>query len=181
MEEWRPVVDYEGLYEVSNTGKIRIKENNGQNCKEISTAVLQRGYPTVILNKDGVKIREKVYRIVAKAFLPNPLNKKIVKHKNKIKTDDNADNLEWVTDTESKCGIYKRCHIRARKPILQIKDGIVVNEHESIIAAGQSIVQEYKRMGFPITMTPEKNIVNAVKNGKYAYGYTWEYKDKRTK
>ena len=175
MEEWRPVIGYEGLYEVSNTGKVRAKENKEQDWIELSTAVLMRGYPTILLNKNGIKKREKVHRLVAKAFIPNPLNKRVVEHKNKIKEDNSAENLEWVDDVD-KHDVYRTCHANARKPILQIKGGVVLNEYESIFIAGKSIAKEYEKLGLPIPKVPETPIGIAAKKGTYAYGYQWKYK-----
>ena len=96
-EEWKPVRDFEGLYEVSNTGKVR----NRKNGYELSKFQNRFGYITVCLNKDGKVIQQKVHRLVAEAFIPNPGNKPQVNHKNGNKADNTVGNLEWVNQSEN--------------------------------------------------------------------------------
>lgn len=109
MEEiWRPVVDYEGRYEVSNLG--RVKSLNWHRLGEerlMSPSINGRGYRTVVLTKNGTGGTKSVHRIVAKAFISNPNNLPCVNHKNENKLDNfvyvNEDgsvdlvksNLEW--------------------------------------------------------------------------------------
>lgn len=113
-EEWRPVVGYEGLYEVSNHGRVR---SFGRYRRGINDS--KRFCPgrilTLILNKDGYPIVNlyastdstskktfRVHRIVADAFLcPAPDGKNEINHINGIKTDANATNLEWVSHAEN--------------------------------------------------------------------------------
>lgn len=94
-EVWRDIVDYEGLYQVSNLGNIK-RENRMLNKIKHSA-----GYLKVILCKNSVTKNCYIHRLVAKAFIPNPDNKKTVNHKNGIKTDNRVENLEWCTFSEN--------------------------------------------------------------------------------
>ena len=95
---WKPVVGYEGLYEVSNTGLI--KSLNCYNYKEPHLLKLGKrpdGYLSVGLSKNNVTKTKTVHRLVAEAFIPNPNNLEMVNHKDEDKTNNHADNLEWCS------------------------------------------------------------------------------------
>lgn len=88
-EEWRPVVGYEGLYEVSNTGRVR--NNKGH----VLNPVDRHGYLCVNLS-DGHTARDnKIHRLVAFAFIPNPGQLGQINHKDENKHNNTVGNLEW--------------------------------------------------------------------------------------
>ena len=98
IEEWRPVVGYEGLYEVSNTGRVRSVDRfyyRLHKGKVLSPTKDRYGYLTVTLNCNGKSKTIKIHRLVAQAFLPNPDNLPQVNHKDEDKTNNNVTNLEW--------------------------------------------------------------------------------------
>lgn len=92
-EEWRPIVGFEGLYEVSNTGLVR-------NCikgKLLKIYDNSLGYKFVSLVMDKHPSPMYVHRLVAQAFIPNPQGLPQVNHKDEDKSNNNVDNLEWCT------------------------------------------------------------------------------------
>lgn len=103
MENWLPIKDYEGLYEVSDQGRVRrIKdEDNTWNGRIIAGGSDQDGYRVLLLYKNGKRRMFKAHRLVAIAFVPNPTNAPQVNHKNAIKNDNRADNLEWTSCKEN--------------------------------------------------------------------------------
>jgi hypothetical protein len=103
MENWKPVVGYEGIYEVSDQGRVkRIKpEYNTYVGKILSGGIEKNGYRVVLLYDNGKRKMFKVHRLVAIAFVPNPENKPQINHKNAIKLDNRAENLEWSTCQEN--------------------------------------------------------------------------------
>ena len=103
MEEiWMPIKNFEGLYEVSNTGKI--KSLNYNHTKKEGLLKFKKdkyGYLEVFLFKDKIKYKFKVHRLVAIHFIPNIKNKPCVDHINTNKEDNNVENLRWVTHKEN--------------------------------------------------------------------------------
>lgn len=123
MEIWKPVVGYEEQYEVSINGvvkrldKISVNESGLRikKGKTLKTRINNHGYVEVRLYKNDKALTTFVHKLVANAFIPNPLNKKEVNHLNGIKTDNSIDNLEWSTRQEnmqhaSRMGLLKRTY-----------------------------------------------------------------------
>ncbi|MBM6637480.1 NUMOD4 domain-containing protein [Staphylococcus xylosus] len=114
-EYWTEVKGYEGLYQVSNLGNIKsvdrdINRSTGLmhlKGKPMSQYIGNRGYPKVSLCAGGECKRHLVHRIVATAFLPNPLNKAYVNHIDGNKQNSNLENLEWSTPTENSLHAHK--------------------------------------------------------------------------
>ncbi len=109
-EQWRPVVGYEGCYEVSDAGRIRNQRRKGSILKPVKH---ENGYTFVMLSKNGAKKINSIHRIVAEAFIPNPENKPQVNHKNGIRNDNRLENLEWVTCSENAIHSFR---VLGRKP-----------------------------------------------------------------
>ena len=102
-EVWKDVVHYEGLYEVSNLGRVRNKQTQKIKAQtsNYNKTTNKGGYLTVQLWKNNCSKREYVHRLVAMAFIPNPDHKPQVNHKDEIKTNNEVSNLEWVTCSEN--------------------------------------------------------------------------------
>ncbi len=104
-EQWKDVIGYEGLYEVSSLGRVRALGNGGSNISRrrilYQHTDKRQGYKTVALYKGNGQKRISVHRLVAMAFIPNPLNKREVNHINEITGDNNVLNLQWATSKEN--------------------------------------------------------------------------------
>lgn len=111
MKEWRQVVGYEGIYEVSNHGEVR-RDINGEKTmpwtvpgRHLTITPDYRGYNTVKLVKASNiphGRRTKVHRIVAEAFIGAPPEyKTLINHKDCNKTNNIPENLEWCTNKEN--------------------------------------------------------------------------------
>lgn len=105
-EEWKDVKGYEGLYQVSNLGRIKsfVGWNGNQYIKreKIMNPYKQRAgknyYRSVIkLKKNGIGQDKKVHRLVAEAFIPNPNNLPKINHIDGNPLNNKAENLEWCT------------------------------------------------------------------------------------
>lgn len=117
MEIWKDIKGYEGIYQVSNYGKVKSLDRaiwmEINNCfgKFKSNLLKQEnganGYPKVVLCKNNLPKTYLVHRLITIAFIPNPYNKPEVNHKNGIKIDNRLENLEWVTLSENHTHAYK--------------------------------------------------------------------------
>lgn len=104
-EIWKDVVGYEGVYMVSNIGRVKsiareIKHEftNTQFIKErILSKLNQEGYSVVGLSRGGVKTRVAIHRLMGLAFISNPENKPSINHINGVHSDNRIENLEWAT------------------------------------------------------------------------------------
>lgn len=102
MEVWKKVPGFNDKYEVSNTGNVR--NEKGHLLRPFLT---HQGYLMVTLCENGKRKQIRLNRLVAEAFIANPDNKPEVNHKNGIKTDNAATNLEWATKSENMIHAYK--------------------------------------------------------------------------
>lgn len=103
LEKWSDVEGYEGVYQVSNLGRVKSLPRLNKRGHKISGCILKetvnsRGYSYVVFQDNRSKV---VHRLVAKAFVPNALEKPYVNHINGMKTDNRFSNLEWVSHAEN--------------------------------------------------------------------------------
>lgn len=127
-EIWKPVVGYEKYYEVSNIGRVRSLDRemtSPTGKKFIKKGRIRKqninpktGYYMLFLNGRDSKRCHSVHRLVAEAFLENPSNLPIVNHKNEIRADNRAENLEWCTHQYNM--LYSNVFEKSRKPVVQI-------------------------------------------------------------
>lgn len=106
IEVWKNVLGYEGLYQVSNLGRIKslcrkTKRGNISYKVRILKPGLTDGYERVVLTKYGLRNTKKVHRLVAQAFIPNLKNKPQVNHIDFNRSNNIVANLEWSTQLEN--------------------------------------------------------------------------------
>ena len=102
IEIWKPVKEFEGLYEVSNLGQVRsLNYKRTKGTKILKLVIDKDGYLRVNLYKNGKQYNKKVHRLVTAAFIPNPEGKTEVNHIDGNKTNNRVENLEWVTHSEN--------------------------------------------------------------------------------
>lgn len=114
-EEWKDIENYEGLYQISNLGRVKslakVIKTWYRTCnmreKLLKLCSASDGYFIVILCKKGNNKTYRVSRLVAQAFIPNPDNYPQVNHINSIRTDNKVKNLEWCTAQYNVIHSYK--------------------------------------------------------------------------
>ena len=130
----RDIHGYEGLYAVTSCGKVWSYRSG----RFLTPRKDKDGYYRVGLSVYGKVKNAPVHRLVAKAFIPNPENKREVNHKSEIKTENWLSNLEWVTPKEnSNHGTRnERMALPRRKPVMCVETGEIF---ESVTEAANTI------------------------------------------
>lgn len=188
-EKWRSIEGYEGLYLVSNMGKIKSVKPytkggiySGKQRREtiLKTGINGSGYFVVSLYKKLVKKTFILHRVVALTFIPNPENKPQVNHKNGNKLDNRVENLEWNTISENQKHSFR---IGIRKPSITMagrsgeksptskrvnqfdKEGKLVASFVSAKEAGQKMKLDNSQISAACRSIGKKT----------AGGYIWKY------
>ena len=165
-EIWCPIKGFEGLYEVSDKGRVRSLKFGKE---RILKPGRNTGYLLVCLYKNGEKKWCKVHRLVAKTFIPNPDNLPEVNHKDEDKENNSVQNLEWC-DQKYNINYGTRTQRQAEKcskPVLQYtKDGEFVMEWKSMQDVQRNL--NYSQGHISSCCTGKR---------KSAYGFIWKYKD----
>ena len=167
-ENWKSIYGYEGLYEVSDQGRVKSLNYNHTGIEKIlKLCNNSHGYLQVNLCKDGHTKRTSVHRLVAEAFILNPNNLKTVNHKDEVKTNNVASNLEWMSQKDN--NNYGTRNKRAGESLS--KQVQMFDKTSELIAT------------FPSTMEAERitgiyqSSISQCCNGKLksAGGYIWRY------
>lgn len=172
MEIWKSVLDYEGIYEVSNCGNVRSLNYKKKGYIKLLSKYDCLGYDAVKLTKNGKSRRWLVHVLVANSFLGKNENLEI-NHKNGNKKDNSVENLEYCTrsynvkhayDNGLKYAPSGKNHPKARK-IYKIKDKKIIAKYETITEASL--------LGFQHS----KIVLCCQGKRKSHKGYQWRYAD----
>ena len=175
MEQWKSVEGYEGLYEVSDLGKVRsLNYNHTGKEKILKPQKDTSGYLQVNLCKDGQKKMLLVHRLVAEAFIPNHNNLATVNHKDEVKTNNTVGNLEWMSIKDNNnygTRIKRMSEAKINNPALSKKVQMFDKSTGELLATFPS-THEAER----VTGINQGNISKCCK-GKYksSGGYKWRY------
>ena len=137
QEIWKPIKNYENLYEISNTGKIKsLLYKHRKTPKIMKPTINSSGYFKVELYKNGKSKIFYIHRLVAESFIKNQNNYPCINHIDCDKTNNNVSNLEWVTYEQNtkhalKNGLFTPAPLKGKygkenpnsKPLLQYDKG----------------------------------------------------------
>lgn len=190
MNKWKPIKNYEGIYEISSKGEIRslerkakIKGGSYRIVKSKNIKLINNGlYYVVGLSKNGTTKQHFLHRLLAQTFIPNPNNLKCINHINGNKLDNRLKNLEWCTYTHNNREAFRLGLNKAPKG----KDNKMFGKRGKEVNSSKIIYQYdingnfikkwfcqrdiQRELGFN-----EKCISNcAVGRQKTAYGYIWK-------
>ena len=183
-EVWKGIKGYEGLYQVSNMGRVKSLDRTAidkagrkrhYKGRILKPVISSDGYLRVFLcNGRGKQKDCFVHRLVCEAFHKNPKNKPCVNHIDENKTNNTASNLEWCTVKEN--NNYGTRTARATKATAKVLSKPVVQytKDGKLIKVWQSTHEVERQLGF------NNSNISAVARGerKTAYGYVWKYVEK---
>ena len=161
METWKAIAGYEGLYEVSDKGRVKSLWNGKE--KILKPGKNSSGYLLVSLHKDGHGKTVKIHRIVAEAFIQNPQGLETVNHKDEVKTNNVASNLEWMSREDNVA--YSQPHLSKRS--VQMFD----KQTGELLATFPSLMEARRVTGINQSHISECCNVKL----KSAGGYIWRY------
>ena len=184
VEEWRPIEGWEGLYEVSNMGRVRSLDRYQIRStprtmdfyqhyfgRILKPRINKKGYHVVMLQLHKNFKRCLVSRLVAKAFIPNPDNLPVVNHKDQNPHNNCADNLEWCT-VQYNCTYNNAAFERGKKRILFPIEQLTLDGHH--VAYFNSMQEADRILGYY-----HSNIGRVIYGKRKQYrGYLWRKVDK---
>ena len=150
MEEeelWKPIKDYEGLYEISNLGRIRSldryiksRSSRGEMQFKKGTVLKQKfnrvtGYYVVTLWKNGEQKGYTVHRLIASHFLPKDDKREVVNHKDGNKLNNCVSNLEWVSYSENLSHSYSQLNRKVNKRSVHKQTVYYINKEGNLLCA----------------------------------------------
>ena len=186
MEEiWRDIKDYEGLYQVSNLGRVR--SLNYRHIGKVNirkTSKTRSGYLIVCLYKDGKRKYFSVHRLVAETFIQNLLNLPEVNHKDEDKTnnfvgtpenDYKDGNLEWCDYTyNNKYGTRIERYIKTNTNGKKSKQVLQYTLDGDFVQEWPSATEPKRKLGYS-----QGHISECCRGEVKSYkGYIWRYKEK---
>ena len=184
-EVWKDIKGYEGLYQVSNYGRIKslkrkVYAGRGKMRWQYEKILSENktngnGYKIVSLNKEGKSKNKYIHRLVAENFLKNPNNYKYINHKDQNTLNNNVENLEFCT-AQYNC-TYNNAHIKRglkfRNNLSNSKKIYQLDEENNIIKEYPSSAEAGRQLGVT------ESSISACLRGlqKHSAGYKWKYAD----
>ena len=172
-EVWKDIHNYEGLYQVSNLGRVKSFRKStkygSQDEYILKPHLANNGYCQVTLYDNTVRHKFLVHRLVAEAFIQNPNNYPQVNHKDENPLNNSVSNLEWCTAE------YNNAYGTARIRIIDSQSRPV----EQLLIDGRTIaIYRSVSIACEIMGVSKSSLGYAIRKGTNCKGYFWKYSDR---
>lgn len=182
-ELWNDIPGYEGIYQVSNMGRVksldRVVYTRGCiPCKwlkgQIMKSFLMDGYERICLSKQGTQRKFWVHRLVAMAFIPNPENLPEINHIDENPTNNNVWNLEWSDRLHN----IRHGTRTARMAISQGRKVVQYSLNNQYLREFVSLADAARYIGGKASSSGIRQA--CIGSVRQIYGYKWKFKDEQT-
>lgn len=183
MEKWKWIKEFEGVYQISNHGRLKSFKKNPAG-RILSSKNKNGQYLSAVLCKKGRKPKSgRIHRFVGMAFIPNPSHKPEINHKDGNKQNNHHSNLEWVTRKENNAhallngfanieGMNRYNKYLRPNPVLQISmDAKVIGKYINCKDAGRKTGVCSRNIHQVASKTEYKPDMTR----KQAGGYMWRF------
>ena len=169
IEIWKPIPGYEGLYEVSNLGKVKSLPRNRfiknttytylSSEKILKLDIGKSNYYRTCLSENKKNKRFLVHRLVAMSFISNPENKPMVNHINSIRTDNRVENLEWCTHSENMIHGFNKGFCNPPKGVINGQSKLTEKEVLEIRRLKNTMSQKQISINFKVSLSTISEIL----------------------
>lgn len=169
MEQWKDIEGYEGLYQISSYGRVKSLGNDKTRKEKILTPHPNEiGYQRVGLRKNGKQKWERIHRLVAKAFIPNPNNYPQINHKDECKTNNAVENLEWCTSQYN--NTYNGRHLKVGRKVAKTREKRVY-----LYSLNKELISEFSSLSNASKATKINKAYISLGCATTNKGYIWSY------
>lgn len=170
IEEWKDVPNYEGLYQVSNFGRVKsFRKSSKFRCQSeyiLKPNVASHGYAEVTLYNKTVRRKFLVHRLIASVFLPNPNNFPQINHKDENKLNNAVNNLEWCSAE------YNNAYGTAR---IRKIDTVSIPVEQTTYDGKVIAIYRSTRLAAEILDIPRGTLKSAITKHTQCKGYFWRF------
>lgn len=171
-ELWKDIPNFEGLYQVSNLGKVKsFRRSPKFGCQPeyiLNPSTSENGYANVTLYDGKSRHKFLVHRLVANSFIPNPDNLPQINHKDENRLNNRVDNLEWCTAE------YNNAYGTAKFRMIDTKSRPI----EQLTVDGQVLaVYRSTRIASELLGINRGTLKSAISKQSQCNGYYWRYSD----
>lgn len=172
-EAWVPIKDYEGIYEISDMGRVRRLPGYRAKITRVLNGSVNGNYIMATLSINDIHDRRLIHRIVGEHFIPNPDNKPFINHLDADPSNNRKSNLEWSTQSENIQHAHKLGNMGG------IKSGVSKFDEVDILSMRLKYAYGYSLYALSKMYARPKQIIKSIITGQSYHNVPHHIKDIR--